>query len=192
MKCLHIDQIYLFIEKDLSLEEAKKVERHLASCAKCRNAVEERRMLLQAAESLPVLQPPPDFPQQVMAKIFPEKVTLRGWLTAATTGFSAVSLVLFLYLVISGQNLAHLLLSVNSTFWIFIQDISVLLVKVFKLASLIIGIIIKFSGYLLKGFVQLTTIINPEVQIALILITLIISAFLLYGMRRKIWTGEKA
>ncbi len=70
MTCLHIDQICLFIEKDLSLEEARKVERHLASCAKCRNAVDERRMLLQAAESLPVLQAPPDFPQQVMAKIF--------------------------------------------------------------------------------------------------------------------------
>ena len=192
MKCLHVDQIYLFIEKELSLSETKKIEEHLASCTKCRNAVEERRILLQAAESLPALKIPSGFSAQVMSRIFPEKVSLLKWLVTAAAGFSTVILVLFLYLAISGQNLTHLLLNINHSFWSSIQDISVFLVKVVKLVSLLIGIIIKFAGFIFKGFAQLTTIINTDVQIILILITLIFSFFLLYGVRKKILTGEKA
>jgi len=36
MKCLGIDQIYLYLEKELPSEENKKIEEHIATCLKCK------------------------------------------------------------------------------------------------------------------------------------------------------------
>jgi hypothetical protein len=96
MSCLSIEQIYLYIEKELSLSENKKIEVHLAACRKCKKALEERRPLLQASANLPLWRTPPDFTQQVMDRIFPTRVSISAWLAAAYAGFGSTILAIFI------------------------------------------------------------------------------------------------
>lgn len=191
MRCLRIDQIYLYLEKELSPPENKKIEKHLASCSKCKNAIEERRILLQASESLTLWESSLDFPSRVMAQIFPEKVSLRSWLEAAAAGFSSITLILLAFFLLSGENLGYLLLSLNHTLLNLVRNILILFVKLFKLAYLLVRIAFQFSGFLIEGVAHLTTILSPEVQIILIILTITLSVSLLYGVRRKFMTGEK-
>lgn len=191
MKCLRIDQIYSFLEKELKSEENKKIEEHLEICSKCKKVVEERTLLLQAAGSLPLWQTPADFTQQVMAKIFPAKVPLRGWLTVAATGFSTTILMLVAFFLLSGQNPSSFLTSFNHSLWNFVQNLSVIFVKFFKLVSLLVKIILQFSEHFFKGVARMTTIISPEVQIIIITFITVLAISLLYGVRRIILTGEK-
>ncbi len=51
MNCLFLDQVYLYLENELTHEESNSIAGHIASCEKCRNAVEDRRILMEAAES---------------------------------------------------------------------------------------------------------------------------------------------
>jgi len=84
MKCLDVGQIYLYLEHELSAAEAAAVENHCAGCSRCQRAMEERRALVAAAESLPQLEPPPNFSQKVMARIFAETVSMRSSFLALT------------------------------------------------------------------------------------------------------------
>ena len=192
MKCLSIEQIYLFIEKELPLSENKKIEEHLATCRKCKNALEERKHLLQASENLPLWQTPPDFTQQVMARIFPIRVPLSAWLTAAYAGFGSIILAIFILFLVIGQNFSSILTSLNHSLWNFVRNLSPVFVKLFKVASLFIKTLQQFFEYIIKVFASLTTIISPQVQIIIITTAIILIAFSIYGIKRKILIGEKA
>ncbi len=192
MRCLRLDEIYLFLEKELSSLETKKIEDHLASCPKCKNAVEERKVFLQASESLPFWEMPPDFTRRVMEQIFPEKVSLRSWLTAAAAGFSSIILCFLAFFLLSGENLTNFLIPLGHTLLDLVRNFSIFCIKLFKIASLLVRVITPFARLLLQGFAHLTTILSPEAQIILIILTLILSASLIFGVRRKFMTGEKA
>lgn len=191
MKCLSIEKVYLYIEKELSEAENKKIEEHLTTCPKCQRALEERNLLLQAAESLPLWQPPPDFTQQVMAKIFPTKVPISSWIKAISAGFTSIILALFIFLLASGQNLSGLLISFNQILWNLIKNFALLFVKIFKLSTLLIKVIQQFFGFLINGFTSLTAIISPQVQIIIIAISIIVILTLIFGIKRKLFIGER-
>lgn len=192
MRCLRLDEIYLYLEEELSSSETKKTEDHLASCPKCQKAVEKRKILLQASKSLPLWETPPDFTRRVMERIFPERVSLRKWLTATGAGFLSIILSLLVFFLLSGQNLANLLISLGHTFLDFVRALSVFSAKFLKVATLLVRIITRFARILVEGFAHLTAIISPEVQIFLMIFTLILSLSLFFGVRRKLMTGEKA
>ena len=192
MKCLSIEQIYLYIEKELTLSENKKIEAHLAICRKCKKALEERRPLLQASESLPLWQTPPNFTQQVMARIFPARVPLSAWLTAAYAGLGLTTLAIFTIFLVTGQNFSSLLTSLNHSLWNFIRNLSPVFVKFFKVATLFVRVLQQFFEYIIKAFASFTTIISPQVQIIIITIAIILIVFSIYGIKRKILIGEKA
>ena len=192
MRCLSIEQIYLYIEKELSLSENKEIEEHLAACQKCKKALEERKPLLQASEGLPLWQTPPDFTQQVMARIFPPRVPISAWLTAAYAGFGSIILAIFSLFLVTSQNFSGFLTSLNHGLWNFVRNISPVFVKLFKVASLFVKVLQQFFEYIIKAFASLTTIINPRIQIIIITIAIIFIAFSIYGIKRKILIGEKA
>lgn len=192
MKCLSIGQVYLYIEKELSAPENKKIKEHLRTCPKCRKALEERRLLLQAAEGLPLWQIPPDFTQQVMTQIFPVKVPLSAWLKAASAGFISIIIVLFIYIMATGQNFSGLLINLNNTLWNLVKNFSLIFVKLFKLASIFVKMLQQFIGFLIKCFTWLTTIISPQVQIIIITVTIIFIVSSIFGIKRKLLIGEKA
>jgi len=191
MGCLTIAQIYLFIENELAVDEVRKIQRHLSTCAKCRNAVEERRVLVQAADTLPQFELPPDFTEQVMAKIFPSRIPLRVWIRAAAGGLSALTFAFFLFYVLSGKNLADLFVSINKFLLPALRTLSIGVVKAFKLVWHLINIIGQFFDFALKSFGKLTTILSPEVQIGIVTLTLIASTLIFLTVRKKLMFGEK-
>jgi predicted anti-sigma-YlaC factor YlaD len=192
MKCLSIEQIYLYLEKELTTGENKKIEEHLAACRKCKNALDERRPLLQAAKSLPLWETPSDFTQQVMARIFPARVPLSAWLTAAWAGFGSSILAILILFLVTGQNFTSLLTSLNHSLWNFIENFSPFLVKLLKVASLFVEALQQSFGFITKTFASLMTIVGPQVQIIIITGAIILIALSIYGIKRKIFVGEKA
>lgn len=192
MKCLGIDQVYSYLEKELSSEENKKIEEHLATCLKCKNILEERSLLLRAADSLSLWQMPPDFTQQVMARIYPDKVTVREWLTAVAVGTSSIVATLLAFFILTGQNLTTFLSSITHTLWNLVRNIAIIFVKLFKIASLLITVARQLAEYLFENFARLTTLISPEVQIIIITFSILLFTFLILGIRRKILIGEKS
>lgn len=192
MKCLGIDQVYSYLEKELSSEENKKIEEHLATCLKCKNALEERSLFVQAADSLPLWQIPPDFTQQVMARVYPDKVTLRQWLTAVAVGTSSIVATLLAFFIFTGQNLTTFLSSITHTLWNLVRNIAIIFIKLFKIASLLITVARQLVEHLFENFARLTTLISPEVQISIITFSILLFTFLILGIRRKILIGEKS
>ena len=192
MKCLGIDQVYSYLEKELSSEENKKIEEHLATCLKCKKALEERSLLLQAADSLPLWQIPPDFTQQVMARVYPDKVTLRQWLTAVAVGTSSIVATLLAFFIFTGQNLTTFLSGITHTLWNLVRNIAIIFIKLFKIASLLITVARQLVEHVFENFARLTTLISPEVQISIITFSILLFTFLILGIRRKILIGEKS
>jgi predicted anti-sigma-YlaC factor YlaD len=192
MNCLRIDQVYLFLEGELSSEENRSIKDHISSCEKCRKAVEERKLLIEASQSLPAWEIPQDFTQRVLAYIFPKKITLRDWIVTASIGLSSAVLAFFVVYLISGHNLADVFINLNRTVLSLFQNIVVVLAKTAKLISVGIQVILKIVSLILTGFASLTTIVSPELQIGLIALTAIFTALFLFGAKKKLLAGEKA
>lgn len=192
MRCLSIEQVYLFLEKDLPSAEYNKIRRHLTDCPKCRKAVDERRLLIQAAESLPLWKTPSDFTEQVMARIFPARVSPFAWLGAVASGLASMILAVILFSLVSGQNFSSILNSSYHTLLNFIKNFFPFLAKILKLVSLLIKILQQLGAFLIKGLTLLTTIISPQAQIIIITVAIIFTALSIYGLKRKLWIGEKA
>jgi hypothetical protein len=190
MSCLRIDQIYLYLEGGLSLEETQSIQEHISSCMKCKRAVEERELLVKASKSLPALEIPPGFTQRVLAQIFPQVTSLRQWLTAAAIGVSSAVLAFLAVYLSSGQNLAYLFKNLNRVGLNLFRNVIVVLVKAAKLISLVIKIFFEIGSMLVNGLASLTTILSPEIRIILIVLTMILSALLFYGAKRKFFAGE--
>lgn len=191
MKCLTIEQIYLYLEKELDSSENKSIEQHIAFCLKCKDAVEERRFFHQTIESLPSWKVPSGFTQQVMDRIFPAKAPLWGWLTALAGGFLTFIMTLGIYLLATGQNLSSILINFSQNLWTQMKNLSLVFIKLFKLIYVILKIIREVIEHILSGFLQISTIIGPEVQIPITIILVLTSSFIIYGIRRKLLVGEK-
>ena len=192
MNCLRIDQIYLFLEEELSPKENRSIKIHISSCEKCKKAVGERKLLVEASQSLPVWEAPQDLAQRVLANIFPKRIALRDWFVTAAIGISSAVLAFFVVYLVSGQTLADLFINLNHTALNLFQNIVVVSVKAAKLISVGIQIILKILSLIIKGLGSLTTILGPEIQIGLILLTVVITVLLLFGAKRKLLAGEKA
>jgi len=191
MICLTVRQIYLYLEDELPVDERESIEKHISSCELCKILLEDRKMMMQAVETLPPLDMPADFTQQVMAKVFPRVSSVRIWVAGLATGFS---LMMFLFLAVYLQSeisFSSVFVRLNSSLWAFVKNLSVFAVKLFKIASVIFEILIQFASFVLKTLGSFTTLIRPEFQIFLITLTVVLSLSVFYMMRRKIWTGDK-
>ena len=190
MNCLTIEQVYLYLEDELTPEERSSIAGHVASCEHCRNAVEERRVLMEAAESLPPLQVPPDFSQQVMARIFPQKSQIRLWIAALATGFSLVIAIFLAAFLQADLSLSGTFIQLNRSLWSFVSSLSVFFIKFIKILSLAFNLLVQLGSYIYKALIGMTSVIGIEVQITLIILTILLSVTAIYGVRRKIWSGE--
>lgn len=190
MSCLAIDQVYLYLENELTPEESNGLAGHIASCEKCRQVVEDRQILIEAAESLPPLQVPPDFTQQIMARIFPQKSQIRIWIAALATGFSLVVAIFLAAFLQSDLSLPGTFIQLNRSLWSFVSNLSVFFIKLIKIISLAFNLLVQLSGYIYKTLTSMTSVIGIEVQITLMILTILLSITAIYGVRRKIWSGE--
>jgi hypothetical protein len=191
MSCLTVRQTYLYLEDQVPVDERESIEKHISSCEPCKILLEDRKMMMQAVETLPPLDMPANFTQQVMAKVFPQVSSVRIWIAGSATAFS---LMMFLFLAIflqSDISFSGVFVRLNSSLWAFVKNLSVFAVKLFKIASVILEILIQFASFIFKTLGSLATLIRPEFQIFLITLTVVLSISALYMMRRKIWTGDK-
>jgi hypothetical protein len=191
MSCLTVNQIYLYLEDQVPVDERESIEKHISTCEPCKILLEDRKMMMQAVETLPPLDMPADFTRQVLAKVFPQVSPVRIWIAGLATGFS---LMMFLFLAVylqSDISFSGVFVRLNSSLWAFVKNLSVFTVKFFKIASVIFEILIQFVSFVFKTFGSLTTLIRPEFQIFLITLTVGLSISVIYMMRRKIWTGDK-
>jgi len=191
MSCLTVRQVYLYLEDELTPEERDSVERHLVSCESCQLLLEDREKMMQAVETFPPIVLPVDFTQQVMAKVFPKASLVRIWIAGLATAFSLMMFIFLAVFLLSDFSFSGLFVGLNSSLWTFVKNVSVFAVKLFKITSVIFGIIVQFVSFIFKTLGSLTTLIRPEFQIFLVIITVILSIFALYMMRRKILTGDK-
>jgi hypothetical protein len=180
------------LEGELSSKENRSIKAHIASCDKCKNALEERKILVEASQSLPAWEAPQDLAQRILANIFPKRITLRDWVITTSIGLSSAVLAFFVVYLVSGQTLADLFINLNRTALNLFQNIVIVSVKAAKLISVGIQIIFKIVSLIINGLGSFTTILGSELQIGLILVTVITTALLLFGAKRKLLAGEKA
>jgi anti-sigma factor RsiW len=192
MNCLRIDQIYLYLEGELPPEEYPLIESHIFSCEKCRKAVQERKRLVDASRSLPAWEVPQDFAQRIIETLFPKKISFRDWVITSSIGLSSAVLAFFAVYLLSGQTIAALFINLNRTALNLFKNIVLIAVKAAKLLSAGIHVILKILSVVINGLRSLTTVLGPEFQIGLIVLTVIITALLLFGAKRKLFAGEKA
>jgi len=191
MKCLDIDQIYLYLEGELSPEKTGSVQTHIAQCQKCSQAVQERSFLLDASESLPLMEIPADFAQQTMEMIRPEKDTIWSLFFAAAIGFSSIVLTMFMYLLISGQNPASFFIRLSHTFLSSFKTLSVWLAKSVNLISIAFKVVWQIGSFLLSGISRLIQIMGTEFQIGLVILAFILYISLYFGIQKNILTRER-
>lgn len=192
MKCLKADQIYLYLEGELSAEETSAVRFHLASCPSCQKAVEERERLNQACRDLPMRDLSPNFTHEVMMKIFPDKVPFRRWLRTLAWGLSSLVVFSLLFLFLSASPFLPFLTAFYRAPLNLVQDISLVLVKIFKLLTLLIKVFLQLISLFTRGLMSVFTLIQPEIQISLTLFFLIFFFFFFYKIKRKFLIGENA
>ena len=192
MNCLTVEEIYRYLENELREPERQAVEKHLSLCSRCSNAVEERDLINQAAESLPDLNLPPDFSRGVMNQLFPQKISLRGWLTALSGGVAAALLSLAAYFMINGYDSATTLINFYRTILDTFRNLSVMAAKFLKTTTLLFKVLAKIAGYGIKGLVGAANLLNTEMQLILIVLTFVFSMLLLIKVRHVLSKGEKA
>ena len=190
MSCLRVDQIYLYLEEELAPMERQQVEGHLSSCPRCREAVAARAHLAEAAGTLPDLEIPGDFSSRVMSRIFAAKFSLRGLLMTLAVGFSLLGTTLGLLLVVTGQNLPGLFLSLIHYLLNNLKSLALPIIKFFKLSFLGVKILFHLLEELWSSLSVLTGIISPQMQIAIVLLTLFLCTTLFFIVRKRFFLGE--
>ncbi len=192
MNCLTADSIYLFLEGDLSPAEASQARTHCARCATCRDAVAERRQLNRAARNLAAWPVPQNFSRQIMARIFPERLSLRRALGTAAAGTAGIVSALALVFLLSGLSLLNFLMSLNQSILGGLRDLALYGAKLIKLLTLLAKVFSRFTGFVWDNLAHLSGLPSPHLQAALIGITVLITLSLYFGVKRLLPAGEKS
>lgn len=190
MSCLNLEHIYLFLERELSPEQNRNIEEHLTGCPRCQEAVEERRRFLLAAESLPDVDLPPGFTQQVMEKIFSPKVSFSSWMAAFGTWLVSVLLMMTI-LLLPGSSVTGVFVTYIHSFWTYAKSLTVLSLKIFTLITLSLKLVGQLSASLLKALSLATAVIGPEAYAIGTTLTLLVLTLLFFIAKRKLLAGEK-
>ncbi|MBN1272481.1 MAG: zf-HC2 domain-containing protein [Candidatus Aminicenantes bacterium] len=190
MKCLTVQQIYLYLEEELSPEKASKVKKHLVSCDKCRRALEERRLLHTASLSLPQWNVPPNFAEKTIEKIFPVEKRKFRWAPILATACSSLFLITVFSAVLQGQKLPAFLFGVLRTVWGFIEKTSLFAVKLIKVSVNLVKVLQRFLEMISQELSSLTGSLGTEIQVISISLTLILLFLTAFIFRRIFITGE--
>lgn len=192
MSCLSADDIYLYLEGELTGPDASRISEHLEHCAACREALEERGLLLQAARRLPRWTVPQDFARQVMERLFPQRLSLGRALWTAAIGTFAIVTSLLLVFLFSGLGLLNFLMSLNQSILNGLRDLAVFGAKFVKTFTLMVKVFSQFIGFVWENLTRLSGLPSAELQAALVVITLLFTASVYIGLRRLLPMGERS
>ncbi len=141
MKCLKLEQIYNYLEGELSPQQRKEVEEHLSFCSKCYQAVEERKFLLESIGEIPKFEPPSNFVEKVMAKIAISEVSWIKVLISSISASFIFLLILFGLLKITGQSISSLFLTLSHSFLNIVENTAIIIAKIIRIITLIVWVI---------------------------------------------------
>ena len=168
MSCRDLNTVYAYLEGDLSAAGRSDFEGHLARCPQCRAAVEDRRLLLRAAATLPPFEVPGDFVAGVISRLgpAPSRATVLGWLVAALAGLASFAATLVVAALLTGRSLSGLFLGFNRFLWNNVRNLSFVVTKGLKYLYLAGKILVQVFQKILEGLKVLTSFIGPEAQVA--------------------------
>jgi anti-sigma factor RsiW len=189
MNCLRIDDIYDYIEGSLSPERREELEGHLNACAKCRVAVEERKLIAAAASSLRPLEVPDDFTDRVMARVGPIKARRPVWLIVVAVSSSLLALT-SIALVASGRNLIEIALGAGHSFWGYAKSAAVLTAKAATLLSLAGKTLQPLLEAMAKGLTLAGSLLSPGLQVVIVIVVAGLIVSLALGARKRISLGD--
>jgi hypothetical protein len=190
MTCLKVDEIYLYVEKELEPFERRRIESHLASCSRCREAVASRARLAEAAGSLPDIEIPAEFSRQVMSRILASKYSLRGLFLTLAAGSSLLAAAFGVLSLATGKSLTGLLVNFNQYLWVNLRTLSIAVIKLFKLSYLSVKTLFDLIEEFMKGFSVLTGFISPQARIVIATLSLLLITTLFFMIRRRFLLGE--
>lgn len=174
MRCLDLERLYAYLDGELAGRNKQAVEEHMAACPACREALEERRHLLQAAETLPDLELPGDFAKTVLDRIpfapAPRTAKTKAslWRLVAAAGTATFGVAMAATALLTGHSLAELLSALNRFLLSNFQGFASALAKGAKYVYLALKILIQLAGKILEALIRLTSYAGPEAQIVLI------------------------
>lgn len=180
MTCLNLEILYAYLDGDVAGRDKQAVEEHISACSACREAVEERRHLLRAAETLPDLDLPGDFAKTVLDRIpsapasQAAKTKASVWWLAAAAGTATFGVAMAATALLTGHSLAELLPALNRFLVSNFQGFASALAKGAKYIYLGLKILVQLSGKILEALIRLTSYAGPEAQIVLIGATVLI------------------
>ncbi len=86
MNCFKIEEIYAYLEKEITPQKARAMEEHFHHCSRCRSLAEDRRRFLDACSHLPDWPLPVNWAKAVMKRIASFKPASFFWLIAIISG----------------------------------------------------------------------------------------------------------
>ncbi len=145
MNCFKIEEIYAYLEKEITPQKARAIEEHFHHCSRCRSLAEDRRRFLDACSHLPDWPLPVNWAKAVMKRIASIKPASFFWLIALISGVT---------LFLSG--LGSLLVRLPSDLaFPFLASPKIVLYRLLRFS---IFLLVKMATFLLSS---LTFLINP-------------------------------
>jgi anti-sigma factor RsiW len=189
MSCFKVYDIYDYIEGSLSPERREELEEHLNACEKCREAVEERKLIAAAASSLPPLEVPGDFAARVMTRVEPEKTKLPVRLIVLATLSSLLALG-SIGLAVSGKSLVGIVLEAGYSFWAYAKSAAVLTARAVTVLSLVGKTLQSLLESGAKALTVTGSLLSPGLQVAVLVVVTALIFSLALGARKKISLGD--
>ncbi len=167
MSCLRIEEIYGYLEAQLSAEDIRRVETHLRFCASCREALKDRQAFQRAADSLAPIPVPRDFAAAVMNRLPavpapPRRVRAWIWPTAIAAGVSSFFLTLGGIALITGQDPGSLVIRAGGAIMSWLQVTAHAGAKLVKYILIAYKVIQEMAHALMDVLRRAASIVGPE------------------------------
>jgi hypothetical protein len=196
MSCFSIEELYAYLDGDLPPEAAHPIEGHALACAECRTILEDRRVFLQAAESLPDFEIPDSFVSSIMARLetvpAPHAKRYPVWtrFAAAAAGSMAFLATLGGIALISGQNLWDYLARLQHGLLDYIQGAASAVIHALKYIQIFLKIAGQFATALAEVFKRVSALLTPPIQAAIAASAILILTMGVVLWRRRIHSLE--
>jgi len=191
MSCFTAERIYRYLDGELDQAERREFEQHHDGCPSCRRALAQRRLVTEAAVSLPDLELPPDFSRRVMERIDKPRVTVLGWLVLAAGSCASMTLVIVGLFLLAGHSLTDLFLRIEGFLMGTLKNGAILFGRMTSLISLTFSVITHIFTALGDGLKGMTAVIPPAWMAVITVILIGVITTSVYGLRRLL-LGERS
>jgi hypothetical protein len=193
MSCFSIEELYAYLEGVLPRDAARRVEAHVLACAECRALLEDRRVFMEAAESLPDIEIPDGFVPSLMARLEtvpapqPMRLPIWTWFAATAAGSAAFLATLGGIALVSGQNLWEYLIHLQHGLLNYLQGAASAVIHFLKYIQIFLKVAGQFTTALADVFKRASAFLTPPVQAAFAVSVLLMLAmgFILWRRRTQ-------